>query len=82
MRVKCGSEVDGVLCENDLFFVHVPPANIERQNKIVYLICNKCRKTWSVHFDNLPNVDSEGFVKKDKSFDEYQTITEVNQHNE
>jgi len=72
MRVKCGNELNEGLCKNDLFFLHVPPKSLEKKAKIVYLICNKCRHSWSVHLGSLPNVDSEGYIGRKQSHREYE----------
>jgi len=57
VRVKCQ-------CGNDLFSIHVPPDNVESYQKIVYLICDKCRKVWEIKIGTLPEVDKEGILKE------------------
>jgi len=59
MRVHCK-------CGSHLFYLQVPPDHTPEGLRFTYLICEECRKIWTVKFDRPLEVDAEGNLKPEK----------------
>jgi len=71
MRLRCS-------CGSFLFYVHVPPKNIDKHARLVYLLCRECPRIWPVKFGFLPEVNKETgiFRIKPKKIEEVKELTE------